>query len=197
MLFPGWQQQTSSTDGGYTVLGVGAAVDAWHLCLCIASLVDIEAGPPWVVWLPSSWDHLFSLVARASHWISGCSGRVELALGIVSFYYANPAQPATSILLLANSLFKRDSWWCWLCHWSLKAPGIYFLPTFWFGSGKSFSVAFIYYWQSKPAQLDVNHCWSDWVINDTDCLRHRAAIILGNQWLVSPLARGIFRALEG
>jgi len=30
--------------------------------------------------------------------VSGCSGRVELALSMVRFYYANPAQPATSLL---------------------------------------------------------------------------------------------------
>ena len=33
-----------------------------------------------------------------SRWITRCSGRVKPSLGIVSFCYANPAQPATSLL---------------------------------------------------------------------------------------------------
>jgi len=57
-------------------------------------------------------------VVSASHLISGCSGRVTLALPIVSFYFPNPAQPATlprrqpsPATSLPWSSWNSD--WCW------------------------------------------------------------------------------------
>ena len=60
------------------------------------SLADIEPTGSFI----SAWivqDHPFDLVARASHWFKGSSGRVNLALDKFRYYYVNPAQPATSL----------------------------------------------------------------------------------------------------
>ena len=65
-----------------------------HLFLLFKSS-RISAGDMWTNDLGWSTPNLpgpsTGLVAGASHWISCCSGRVELASGVVSFEYANPA----------------------------------------------------------------------------------------------------------
>jgi len=58
----------------------------------------------WLDQPPTSPDHPFSPVAYASNWISRCSERVKLALGIASFCYANSAQPATSLVAVFVAL---------------------------------------------------------------------------------------------
>jgi len=57
---------------------------------------------------PTFQDHPFSLVDRVSQWISGWSGRVKLAPGIVSIYYDHLAHSATSL-----PWYSQNSDWGW------------------------------------------------------------------------------------